>query len=405
MNKIELLHQMLKENDQNASVWFLLALEYKEREQLNEALKALAEALKNCDNELKEKIVIELTNISVQINNKENPYDRDLNQKDEVEDEHNVKEDSESNKIKLRVIQGGLGEESTLIEQVQKSRISFEDVGGLNILKETIRMKIIKPFANPGLFAKFRKKTGGGVILFGPPGCGKTFIAKATAGECKAKFIPVHITDILDPYIGVSEQNIKDIFSTARADKPAILFFDEIDAIGYHRSKSSSSHLRPLVDQLLSEMEGIDSGTEHLLIIGATNMPWDVDPAFLRPGRFDKVIFVPPPDELARVEIFRLKLENRPIEEVNLQVLARETELYSGADIENLIELATEYVISEIMSTGVERSIRMKDLLNAIKNSKPSTIDWLRTIKNYVKYSNQGGLYDDVAKYLDRIKI
>jgi SpoVK/Ycf46/Vps4 family AAA+-type ATPase len=208
----------------------------------------------------------------------------------------------------------------------------------------------------------------------------------------------------LDPYLGVSEQNIKDIFSTARANKPGVLFFDEVDAIGYNRSKSSSQHMRPIIDQLLSEIEGIDSSTEQILIIGATNMPWDVDPAFKRPGRFDKMIFVAPPDIKAREAIFQLKLADRPVDAIDYGLLAQNTQLYSGADIENVVELACEQVIAEIMRTGVERPILMKDLMDAIANSKPSTVEWLRTVKNYVKYANQSGMYDDVDKFLTSVK-
>lgn len=226
----------------------------------------------------------------------------------------------------------------------------------------------------------------------------------ATAGECNAKFIPVHITDILDPYLGVSAQNIKDIFSSARAKKPCILFFDEVDTIGYNRSKLSSEHMRPIIDQLLSEIEGIDTSTDKMLIIGATNMPWDVDSAFKRPGRFDKIIFVPPPDIKARGKIFELKLKERPVEEINYEVLAKLTELYSGADIDNVVEVATENVINEILLSGIERNITMEDLVKAIQSTKPSTIDWLRTIKNYVKYANQSGLYDDVDSFISKYK-
>ncbi|HYE12351.1 MAG TPA: ATP-binding protein, partial [Patescibacteria group bacterium] len=191
---------------------------------------------------------------------------------------------------------------------------------------------------------------------------------------------------------------------TARARKPCILFFDEIDSIGFNRAKLSSEHLRPVIDQLLTEIEGIDSNTDKLLIIGATNMPWDVDPAFKRPGRFDKMIFVPPPDKKARAVIFKLKLQEKPIAELDFELLANKTELYSGADIENVVEAATEDVISEIMRTGVEREINMKDILTAIDNTRPSTIEWLKTVKNYVKYANQSGLYNDVENFLSKHK-
>jgi SpoVK/Ycf46/Vps4 family AAA+-type ATPase len=129
-------------------------------------------------------------------------------------------------------------------------------------------------------------------------------------------------------------------------------------------------------------------------------MPWDVDTAFKRPGRFDKTIFVSPPDQGARALIFKLKLKDRPTDIIDYNMLAKNTELYSGADIENVVEVATENVITEILSSGVERLITMNDLVEAIKCTKPSTIEWLRTIKNYVKYSNQAGVYDEVEKFL-----
>ncbi|MDO3677388.1 ATP-binding protein [Paenibacillus ehimensis] len=277
--------------------------------------------------------------------------------------------------------------------------ITFEHVAGLKDLKKTIQMKIISPFFNQGLFAKFRKKTGGGVLLYGPPGCGKTYMARATAGECRAKFITVHITDILDPYIGISERNLKEMFDKARAQRPSVMFFDEIDAIGFNRSKSSSL-TRGLVDTFLHEMDGIDSDTDHLLIIGATNMPWDVDNALKRPGRFDRLVFVEPPDVEARQHIFALQMQDRYAEKLDTAKLAKATEFFSGADIANVCERAVERVLVEILETGVERPVRMRDMEEALAEVQPSTLDWLRTAKNYVKYANQGGMYNDIERYL-----
>ncbi|WP_127484688.1 ATP-binding protein [Paenibacillus ehimensis] len=277
--------------------------------------------------------------------------------------------------------------------------ITFEHVAGLKDLKKTIQMKIISPFFNQGLFAKFRKKTGGGVLLYGPPGCGKTYMARATAGECRAKFITVHITDILDPYIGISERNLKEMFDKARAQRPSVMFFDEIDAIGFNRSKSSSL-TRGLVDTFLHEMDGIDSDTDHLLIIGATNMPWDVDNALKRPGRFDRLVFVEPPDVEARQHIFALQMQDRYAEKLDTAKLAKATEFFSGADIANVCERAVERVLVEILETGVERPVRMRDMEEALVEVQPSTLDWLRTAKNYVKYANQGGMYNDIERYL-----
>jgi AAA+ superfamily predicted ATPase len=426
MDRIEVLRKMVAENPRSASAWYLLGVEYRGGDMASEALAAFSEALKYCDDDLRRQIFEQLAQLSgsAAAPVQQQPpavgdpdIDSDGTKDDEDDDETGADgdddetvEDGDDDEasggkvIPLRVIGGGKKGATIPHEDKAVPTVTFEDVGGLENLKDTIRMKIIKPFTNPGLFARFKKKTGGGILLYGPPGCGKTFIARATAGECGASFIPVHITDILDPYLGVSEQNVKDIFSSARNKKPCVLFFDEIDALGFHRAKSSSEIMRPVVDQLLAEMEGIDTSTDKMLIIGATNMPWDVDPAFKRPGRFDKVVFVPPPDEKARTAIFQLKLTDRPVEEIDFTLLAKRTELYSGADIENVVEVATEKVIAEIMDTGAERPINMKDLLAAVEETRPSTLDWLRTIKNYVKYANQAGLYDDVDKFLTKHK-
>lgn len=288
-------------------------------------------------------------------------------------------------------------------EAAQKAPIpiTFSDVAGLHKLKKTIQLRIISPFQNQSLFSKFRKKAGGGVLLYGPPGCGKTFITKATAGECQANFIPVSITDILDPYIGVSEQNLKDLFDKARSRKPSIMFFDEIDTLGYNRSKSSSN-MRGVIDTFLTEMEGIDTNTDQILVIGATNMPWDVDSALKRPGRFDRLVFVAPPDEEAREQMFRLKLAERYTQDIDIPSLAARTEFFSGADIENLCERAAEHVLEEILDTQVERPIRMSDVETVLQEVRPSTMEWLRTAKNFVKYSNQSGIYNDVEEYLKK---
>jgi SpoVK/Ycf46/Vps4 family AAA+-type ATPase len=162
--------------------------------------------------------------------------------------------------------------------------------------------------------------------------------------------------------------------------------------------------MRPIIDQLLVEIEGIESSTDKMLIIGATNMPWDVDPALRRPGRFDRLIFVMPPDVNARKEIFALKLRGRPIEDIDYMELARRTELYSGADIENVVELAAENVIDSIMKTGVERKISMKDLILAIDKTKPSTLDWLKTMETYIKYGNSSSMFSDVDMFLKKYK-
>jgi len=387
MDKIELINKLIQANPKDSNAWYLLGLEHSQNNNISEALKAFSEALKYCDDSVKSEIITALSSLSEASDlSKYTTYtdksgdsinfnkDSNIEKEEDEQISEELEENEDSNTvIPLRVIEGKRRGHISLDED-KETNITFSDVGGLDELKETIRMKIIKPFSTPGLFEKFKKKSGGGILLFGPPGCGKTFIAKATAGECRASFIPVHITDILDPYLGVSSRNIKDIFTNARTKKPCILFFDEIDTIGYSRAKLTGEHMRPIIDQLLVEIEGIESSTDKMLIIGATNMPWDVDPALRRPGRFDRLIFVMPPDVNARKEIFALKLRGRPIEDIDYMELARRTELYSGADIENVVELAAENVIDSIMKTGVERKISMKDLILAIDKTKPSTL-------------------------------
>lgn len=400
MSKIEVLQQILNTDQTNASVWYLLGLEYMEAEDTKQALEAFTNAMQHGDGELKGKILGELAKLAKATPGSAAPMPAARTTTvDEAEDE--PEDTSQSRKI--RVIPGGKGSVVQL-DLPPRSDVRFQDVGGLHDVKKAIEMKIIKPFTSPGLFQKFRKKVGGGILLYGPPGCGKTYIARATAGECQAQFMTVHISDVLDPYLGVSEQKLHDLFSSARASKPCILFFDEIDALGFNRGKMSNDTMRTVIDALLAEIEGVDADTDRILVVGATNTPWDVDPAFKRPGRFDRMIFVAPPDLEARQTIFQLKLKDRPVEGIDLLKLAELTDLYSGADIENVVELATESVIEEIMSTGVERPIGMTDLVEGIQKTHASTIDWLRTVRNYVKYANQGGLYDEVQTFLNQHK-
>lgn len=439
MEKIEIMRSMLANNPENGLAWYLLGVEYVETGNESEALYAFSQALNYCGQEFKTQIFEQLARLTDKkdILSKEIPSDEsndtpaDIKKLNENREEENGivykeededisidtseesadwEEDPDDNYdieddkiIRLSVIEGGKNKGDSFAAAQKRSLVTFDNVGGYEELKEIIRMKIIKPFSSQGLFSRYKKKSGGGILMFGPPGCGKTYIAKATAGECQAGFLAVHITDILDPYLGVSSQNVKDIFAKARTMRPCVLFFDEIDTIGFNRSKLASEHMRPIIDQLLTEIEGIDSDTQNMLIIGATNMPWDVDSAFKRPGRFDKVIFVPPPDKKARIAILELKMADRPQEKkIDYISIADKTELYSGADLENVVETATENVLSEILKTGVERPVGTKDLLKAVDSTRPSTIEWLKTIRNFVKYSNQTGIYDEVEKYLSK---
>ncbi|MBT2659758.1 AAA family ATPase [Bacillus sp. ISL-45] len=407
MDKVGIYQSILEKDKNNVEVWFLLGEEYLKQDQLSEALYSFSRALKteqtSLDNSIREILIKYLSHGNGEVYSEilEEPIHTSDIVKTNEQFLSSLPDTSQNLPVKLEVVKGGKDSNVVSMNEHLPERITFDDVGGLDSLKKTIEMKIIKPFLNPGIFTKFRKKSGGGILLYGPPGCGKTFIAKATAGECSANFYPVSISEILDPYLGVSEQNLHNVFATARANSPAVLFFDELDSFGYSRGKARSDIMRPLVDTMLTELQGIETSTNKLLVIGATNMPWDVDSAFKRPGRFDKLVFVPPPDEKAREIVFKLKLRSKPIgDDVDLGILAKQTNLYSGADIENVVEIATETVLEEIMESGLERNISMNDLLQAIHSTRPSTVDWLTTIKNYIKYSNQSGVYDEAAKYI-----
>ncbi|MDD4930085.1 MAG: ATP-binding protein [Gallionella sp.] len=281
-----------------------------------------------------------------------------------------------------------------------RSQVSFAQVGGLDALKEAARMKIILPFQKPELFAKYGKKAGGGLLLYGPPGCGKTHFAKAVAGECGAAFFNVGIHDILNLYVGNSERNMRRLFETARSNKPAILFIDEIDALGRKRELMRHSGMTTTINAFLNELDGVGNDNAGLLVMGATNAPWDIDSAFKRPGRFDQRLFVPPPDLAARESILRIYLADKPVAPLDLAQIARNTEHFSGADLAALVSQAADIALTEILKTGRERPIDSKDIASVLKQIKPSTLEWLAVAKNYVEYANEEGSYDEIRDYL-----
>lgn len=291
------------------------------------------------------------------------------------------------------------------IKAEPEGRTTFADVGGMQELKKSLRLHIIEPFLRPGLFARFKKQGGGGILLYGPPGCGKTMIARAIASECNASFIAVGISDVLNMWMGESERNLAQLFEKARAQKPCVLFFDELDALAFSRSKAQSEHSRTIVNEFLAQLDGIERDNKDVLFLGATNMPWDVDSAMKRPGRFSRQVFVPPPDQEARQHIIEIKLRDIPAEGVDIAALAAATPHFSGADMDGLLDLAKESVIHDIIGGGAERPIGPADIAYALEASTASTLDWLKTARNLVRYAGSDASYKDVEKYLKQAKL
>ncbi len=287
------------------------------------------------------------------------------------------------------------------LEKLIAPSITFTEVGGMGYVKEEIRQKIILPYKHRNIYESYGKKAGGGILLYGPPGCGKTYIARATAGEMNGNLIPVGIHEILEMWIGKSEKNLHEIFEIARRRTPCVLFFDEADALGSNRSDMKRNGSRYIINQFLAELDGLDAENEDMLILAATNAPWHLDEAFRRPGRFDRIIFVPPPDRDARaaiIEILLRDIENK--EDISYQLLARKTKGFSGADLNSLIDLAKQAKITEAMNTGKGSPINQQDLTNAAKLVRPSTKEWLKKAKQYALFANEGGLYNEILEYL-----
>jgi SpoVK/Ycf46/Vps4 family AAA+-type ATPase len=292
--------------------------------------------------------------------------------------------------------EAGSGSETKEVKLLKKPDITFKDVAGMKKLKEEIKEAIVYPLINPELARKYGKLGGGGILMYGPPGCGKTYIVKAAAGECNANFINAKLSDLLDMYVGNTEKNIHKVFETARKNAPCILFFDEIDALGGRRDAQDGAGgqaMRMAVNQLLYEMDGIEANNENVLVIAATNAPWDVDPALRRSGRFSKAIYVPAPDLKSRMAILKLHAKKRPLSKwIPWFRLALATMGYSAADLKAVVDEAASYPWREAffaiekrkkkyMEQGMSEEEARKRAEKEVKQRPLSTKDFLRAIK------------------------
>lgn len=279
-----------------------------------------------------------------------------------------------------RNVSGGAGgdeEGGNEFASAQIPNIHFSDIAGLEDVKEAIRVRMIYPLKHKDLYSAYNKKMGGGVLLFGPPGTGKTMIAKAIACEVGAVFYAVKGSDIMSKYVGESEKNINSLFETARKNELSIIFIDEIDSILKKRGEDAHNDKR--VNEFLQQIDGFASNSTNLLLLGATNRPWDIDSAAMRSGRFSEKIYVPLPDFEARKYMFKKNLRDVPMSmDVDFDELAKRTEMYSGADISEICDYAKILPIKQSIklreggNSEAVVKVTLEDFENAFKKVRPS---------------------------------
>ncbi len=308
-------------------------------------------------------------------------YNKALELNPDFKDAQNRLELAKSKKEKAKEVT--TTEPGTLakVEFLEKPKVNFNDVAGMSYAKETINEQIVYPFKNPELAKKYGKTAGGGIMFYGPPGCGKTFMAKATAGQCDVNFLHARINEIVDMYAGNTEKNLHRVFETARKNSPAVVFFDEMEAMGGKREGDMQGFQKMAINQFLAEMDGLESTTENILVIGATNAPWDVDPALKRSGRFGKTIYVGLPDKKSREALFKLYCKKRPVKGIWWGRLARATEGYSSSDVKQLCDDAATIPWREAYEGKKERPIFMRDFMKAIRKRKSSLPEWFGTVR------------------------
>lgn len=291
------------------------------------------------------------------------------------------------------------------VNRNSRNPTTLAQVAGMDEVKRRIESSFLAPIRNPEMARAYGISAEGGILLYGPPGCGKTYIASAIAGEIGANFLALGLDDVLDSYVGGTERNIHDAFVEARQTSPCVIFLDEIDALGQARSRmNAAGAMRSTINQLLIEIESSTGANDGVFVVGATNRPWEVDSALRRPGRFDRTLLVPPPDAEARAAIIRANFDGKPIAGVDLGEFVASTAGFSGADVVHVCREAARRAMDDSVAhgTGQVRYITNDDVRAARSGVTPTVASWFEEARTVVEFANNSGAYDDLAAYMNR---
>jgi len=284
----------------------------------------------------------------------------------------------------------------------QTATISSADIPfyGLHDVKEEIALKIMAPLKDPSLFTEYGRKAKTGILMYGPPGCGKSLLAEVLAKQAGISFFHIKASDLKSKWVGESEQRLAQLFADARRAQPSLIFIDEFECLGRSRSLTNQTFEKNLVSQLLVEMDGFGTKDQQIIVIAATNEPWDIDPAFLRSGRLGTKIFVGPPNRDTRAEILQGECKNRPLSPTaDLAEIARLTEGFSSADIVALCDSAADEAIKEYYAKGTKEALNTKHFKQALCKLKPITKSWFTSALREINNRGLGGEYGEVLSF------
>jgi AAA+ superfamily predicted ATPase len=288
-----------------------------------------------------------------------------------------------------------------VLGEVEEPRTTLADVAGMPAIKRWLSTAFLSSLRDPRMRGLFGRSLRGGLLMYGPPGCGKTFLARALAGELEAGFLGIDLAHVVDMWLGYSRRSIHEIFETARAAAPCLLYLDQLDAIGPRRAGRRHSIGRGVVDQLVAELYSASEDHEGVFVVAATEHPWDVDSLLRRPGRLDHRLLVLPPDHQAREAIIRSVLAGRPLaEDLDLASLAARTDKYSAADLAQLCESAAAAAREASIVHNSSRPIAMADFTRGLHEIRPSTPPWFELARDYARFAAEPGSYDDLVSYL-----